>query len=142
MLTDMKDAPRPPAFHWIFVLILSVVTLGIFDDIWMLVQAVWARKIDPSSKALYLCIGGIVLSLAGFSAHGTIGAIIVIASIALSIVGAFSVRDTLSWYISGVRGKPVYLSGVLTIFLGAVYLQYHMTRVRSLTPGPRLAEVH
>jgi hypothetical protein len=132
MLTGMKGAPRPPGFHWIFVLILSVVTLGIFADLWILVQAVWARKIDPSSKGLCLCIGGLVLSLAGLGAHGTPGAVILIASIVLSVVGSFSVRDALSAYITRVRRTPVYLSGVLTIFLGAIYLQYHMNRVRAL----------
>jgi uncharacterized membrane protein YjgN (DUF898 family) len=132
MLTGMKGLPRPPGFHWIFVLLLSIVTLGIFADLWIIVQAVWARKIDPSSKALYLCIGGIVLSLAGFAAHGTPGAIIIIASIVLSVVGSFSVRDSLRAYMTRVKRTPVYLSGILTIFLGAIYLQYHMNRVRSL----------
>jgi diphthamide synthase (EF-2-diphthine--ammonia ligase) len=54
-----------------------------------------------------------------------------LASFVLTIIASFSVRDSLGEYITKVRKTPTFLSGVMTIFFGPIYLQYHMNRVRS-----------
>ena len=41
------------------------------------------------------------------------------------------VKNSLARYITSVEGSPTYLSGLMTIVLGEVYLQYHMNRVRA-----------
>ena len=53
-----QSLPRPPSIHWILLLILSIITLGLFAIIWSLVQANWARRVDPTNKSLRLIVIG------------------------------------------------------------------------------------
>jgi hypothetical protein len=142
MLRGMKhddssqSGPPPPGFHWTLVAVLGIVTLGLFGLAWAIVQAVWARKLDPSSKALTLYIVAIVLSLAGAALEAMnsgipLQAVIQIAAALVATFGAFSVKNSLTAYMVGVEGSPVYLSSLMTLIFGEVYLQYHMNRVRS-----------
>jgi hypothetical protein len=125
-----KGMPQPPGFHWIFVLILEIVTVGLFGCVWAIVQALWAKKIDPSSKALTLYIVAFALSLAGaFDVGIALQAIFEVLSAVIATFGAFSVKDSLAGYIASVTKAPAYLSGLMTIIFGEVYLQYHMNRV-------------
>ncbi len=55
--------PSPPSLHWALVLLLSVVTCGIFLWIWALVEANWVRKVQPTSKEMVLWSFTILLSL-------------------------------------------------------------------------------
>jgi hypothetical protein len=144
MPADPSNVPLPPGLHWTIVLLLDIVTLGLFGYVWAIVQALWARKSDRSSKALGLYIIAIALSVAGcilefFNASVPIQALIQIAAILVATFGAFSVRDSLADYITGVTGTRTWLSGLMTIFFGEVYLQYHMNRVRSFQRHPTLA---
>ena len=134
MNTD--SAPRPPGLHWTLVLILGLVTLGLFGCIWAVVQAVWARKIDASSRALLLYLIAIALYVLGavleaLNASIPTQALVQVGAALVATFGAFSVKDSLAWYIARVEGSPAYLSGLMTILFGEVYLQYHMNRVRS-----------
>jgi hypothetical protein len=134
MTTD--SAPRPPGFHWTLVLILGIATLGLFGCIWAIVQAVWARKIDPSSKAVRLYIIAIGLYVVGGvleAVHADVltQALVQVAAALVATFGAFSVKDSLARYMTNVEGATTYLSGLMTIIFGEVYLQYHMNRVRS-----------
>ncbi len=142
MLSAMKrgksaaSLPPPPNLHWLLVLILGIVTAGIFMDAWLIVQAIWVRKFDPASRSLPLCIIGIVLGILGsgfewLHASHAVEYPTVIAGVVISVVASFRVRDSLGWYISNVKGRPTYLSGVMTLFFASVYLQYHMNRIRS-----------
>jgi len=47
-----RGFPAPPRLHWGIVFGLSVITLGIFGMIWMVVQANWVRKVTKNSKPL------------------------------------------------------------------------------------------
>jgi len=130
------SVPLPPGFHWTLVLILEIVTLGLFGCVWAIVQALWAKKFDPSSKALSLYIVATVVMVAGeilelMHADITIQAAVQIGSALIATFGAFSVKNSLARYITSVEGSPTYLSGLMTIVLGEVYLQYHMNRVRA-----------
>src|SRR5882724_8047742 len=42
--------PAPPDFHWGLVLLLTVVTCTLFSSIWLIVEAVWIKKIKPQSN--------------------------------------------------------------------------------------------
>lgn len=129
--------PRPPGLHWLLVLLLGIATVGLFLDAWLIVQAVWVKKFDRASRALVLCIVGVVSGLLG----GALGSLhaphaveypVDIASLIIGVVASFQVRDSLGEYITSVLSRPTYLSGVMTLFFGPIYLQYHMNRVRSL----------
>jgi hypothetical protein len=128
--------PPPPKLHWTIVLLLGIVTVGIFIDAWLIVQAVWVKKFDRASRSLALCIIGIVLGILGslfewVHAPHSIEYPTEIVGLVISVVASFSVRDSLGVYITSITGRPTYLSGVMTLFFASVYLQYHMNRVRS-----------
>jgi hypothetical protein len=129
-----SNAPQPPGFHWTLVLLLEIVTVGLFGCVWAIVQALWAKKFDRSSKALGLYIVATVLTVFGFildflNASITIQAVVQIAAALIATFGAFSVKNSLARYTTGITGSPTYLSGLMTIIFGEVYLQYHMNRV-------------
>jgi hypothetical protein len=131
-----EKVPPPPRLHWVIVLVLSVVTLGFFADVWFIVQAVWVKKFDPASRALPIYVAGFVLSLAGevmpkMGFDTPMVAVVWVGAIALDLVGSFNLRDSLAAYLSNLEGKRRYLSGTMTIFLGPIYFQYHMNRIRS-----------
>ncbi len=48
--------PDPPNLHWGIVLLIDFFTCGIFQIVWNIVIAAWAKKVDPSSKALLFFI--------------------------------------------------------------------------------------
>ena len=135
MSVDSRNVPRPPGLHWTLVLLLGILTVGIFLDVWMIVQAVWARKLDKANKGLVLYVSGIALSfvvwfLGKANVDVRVQVAVRVATAVLMVVASFKVRDALGEYISDVDRRPTYLSGVLTIFLGPIYLQYHMDKVR------------
>src|SRR5258708_920021 len=39
----------PPNFHWALVLLFTVITCTLFSSVWLIVEAVWIRKIKPQS---------------------------------------------------------------------------------------------
>jgi hypothetical protein len=137
MAADSRvNMPPPPGLHWIIVLLLGIVTAGLFFNVWSIVQSIWARKLQPASKALTLNIAGIAAALLGWgvtslAGNQSAGLAIDIGGLVLLVIAIFSVRDTLSWYITTIEGRATYLSGVMTLFFAEVYIQYHMNKVRS-----------
>lgn len=127
--------PPPPRLHWTLVLLLAIVTLGLFLDIWLIVQALWVRKQDPQNRALQLCILSIVVSIVAEilnAVHASVQltAIVFIISIVLALIPTFAVRDVLAAYLTKATGRRAYLGSFLTLILGPIYLQYHMNKVR------------
>ncbi len=65
--TIPPSVPKIPAVDWWLVLLLSLVTCGLFGYVWTIVQAIWVRKINPGSRALlYLIILSIGFPVFGF----------------------------------------------------------------------------
>lgn len=58
---SFANSPVPPDLHWALVILLSVITFGLFGLIWAFRQAAFVKKIDPTSKAVTL----LVLNLLG-----------------------------------------------------------------------------
>ena len=52
--------PGPPNLHWALVLLITVITFGLFMPIWNVVVSIWLQKVQPNSKALYLYIAAYV----------------------------------------------------------------------------------
>ncbi|MFC5499789.1 DUF4339 domain-containing protein [Caenimonas terrae] len=130
--------PPPPRLHWALVLLLTLVTFGIFFVAWIFVQAAWIKKIHPKSKAMTLLVVYLVLVLLGQviaaasqkdSSEAAVASLLVLAGSVVSIVAIFSMRRSMLNYYNGVEPIGLRLSGVLTFFLGVFYLQYHMTRI-------------
>ena len=123
-----KQTIKPPTLAWPFVLILSVVTLGLFEDVWLLWQSRWAKKVDPQSRATTILVLGVVLFLIGgaFSAFPDFkhaAGWIEFGGLVLSQVGNFSVKGTIE------KRYNVTLSGLMTIFFTSIYFQYHFDRL-------------
>lgn len=121
------DLPPAPSMHWGVVLLLGIVTLGIFTLVWPFIQASWVRKIDSDSKAtLWLGLGvGCLVVGEGFSIGNpgsVLGVLLTLAYVVLFIAAYFgmagSIRRTLAQH-----GLPVEIGGVTLFFFNTLYLQ-------------------
>jgi hypothetical protein len=140
--TPAKPAPKPPALHWAIVLVLALVTWGLFAGIWMFVHAVWVKRIDPKSKALYVLAGGLAFALfvgiiSGITGGGDAGPALLVrlAWIAAVLVAYFDMRAAVE-----VR-FGVELSGILTFFFSVFYLQYHLRLIAKGQHTPRSGRI-
>ena len=125
----------PPNLHWGLLLLLMVVTCGIFGIIWMFIQANWIRRVDPANRSLILYssyIAAVVvataLSAIGDQSFQSLGTVINLAGLICLIVGYFQFRSGLQDYYSG---PPIHLQlgPVMTFFFNTIYFQYHFTRI-------------
>jgi hypothetical protein len=131
-----RTLPQPPRLHWGLVLLFDVLTLGIFDPIWLIVQADWVRKVRGRSRAMPWIIAYMVLMLLFVSV--TVGAIFLglaapampdradsittlfrVVTLILRILAIYVLRNELME--SPIR---ISTSGLITYFLGAMYFQY------------------
>ena len=119
---------RPPTLPWPFVLLLSLVTLGLFEDAWLVWQSGWAKKVDPRSRATIFAVGGLLLFVLGFvftelPELKSLAGWVEIGGLLLSQVANFSVKGTIEKHYN------VALSGMMTIFFTSIYFQYHFDRL-------------
>jgi len=129
--------PVPPDFHWALVLLIGVVTCGLFLSAWLIVEAAWIRKIKPSSSSLVIVIGAIAAGyVSGFlgGAWGRdpeypIASVLWLGSVILHIVAVFSVRGELEEYYNATENINLRLSGVMTFFFAIFYFQHHFSRI-------------
>ena len=124
----MKENARPPALRWPLVLLLSILTLGLFEDAWLIWQSRWAKRVDPRSRATIFMVCGLLLFLIGgflvemWDFKGLAGWI-EFGGLVLSQVGNFSVKGTMEKHYNRA------LSGIMTIFFTSIYFQYHFDRL-------------
>jgi hypothetical protein len=129
----MTGTLKPPTLRWPFVLILSILTLGLFEDAWLLWQSRWAKRADPSSRGTKLLVAGVVLFLIGailsvFADLKSIAGWVDLAGFVMSQVGNFSVKGSIEKHYN------VSLSGLMTIFFSSIYFQYHFDRLAQAKP--------
>jgi hypothetical protein len=137
--------PPPPSLHWGILVLLGVLTCGIFGWVWAFVQAAWVKKVDPQSKGLLyygIAVGLLVLMFAaGFAegmagrpgaANGGIFLICRLAGAIMWVVAAFNMRSSIEEHFNS--GEPIGLSlnGVMTFFFSVYYFQYHFTRINEM----------
>jgi hypothetical protein len=130
--------PLPPNLHWAVLLLLEIFTRQLFNLIWALVQANWARKLIKNNKPLVLVamypagiIAGIVAEVVGGSdsALAIPAAICIIGGVIAYMIGIFSIRSAMEEYYNSTENIGLSLSGVMTFFFSAIYLQYHINRI-------------
>ena len=122
--------------HWGVLLLLVMVTFGLFGLVWPFIQSSWVRKVDPRSRAtlmLGLAFGSFVLGYVmviagavprGESAGGTamLGSLLMLAYFVLFIAAYFSMAGSLERHFS--RGNPaVRIGGITLFFFNVYYLQ-------------------
>jgi len=136
--------PDPPDFPWWAVLLLAVLTGGLFAVIWDLVESSWFRRIEPASKAFWLYLAWAVLYLLRLPgtyhdvAHNLFGGPVYyhphgisvgVLSFALAMASRFVFRDELHRHFNTVEPLSLRLGPVMTFFFGGIYFQYHFNRI-------------
>jgi len=137
----VRAKPNPPRLHWGWVLVLSVITVGLFGMIWMLVQSVWVRKVNGRKAPMVWSIAylafipvimilvfgmGMVLALQDrISALGqmtdAIGDMARVIGFVVYIACAYTLKGAL-------ESEPINipLSGIMTFFFAPIYFQYQL----------------
>jgi hypothetical protein len=127
--------PLPPNLHWVIVLILVVVTRQLFNLVWALVQANWAKNLSGNNKPLVLvamypaAIAAGVLTILIAKPFAVLGSLFIIVGVVMLIVGVFSIKHAMEDYYNSTENIGLSLSGAMTFFFGTVYLQYHINRL-------------
>ena len=113
--------PKPPSLHWALVMLFTILTFGIFGIVWMFVHAMWIRRIDPTSNALFVLAVGIPVQIVlGLDGHELLA----------SLVGAVATTWAYFMMRSSVEARfGMALSGIMTFFFNIFYLQHYMTRI-------------
>jgi hypothetical protein len=124
--------PLPPNLHWSLVLILGVVTLQLFNMVWAVVLANWARKLSGDNKPMVLVamypagLVGIILLTALYPDAAPVAGLLRLVIAIVYIVGMFSIKAAMEEYYTSTENIGLMLSGVMTFFFSTVYLQYHV----------------
>jgi hypothetical protein len=137
----------PPDLHWAAVVVLSIVTFGLFWMFWNYKVARFVNKIDPASSAVKqaLAIVGVValqvgvgiilgvLSGLGISdLADNVGPLDKVFDSLIGLIDIFMVigmRKSLLRHYSSVEPIGLKLNELLTIVLGVVYFQFHFSNI-------------
>jgi hypothetical protein len=136
----VATVPLPPNLHWGFVFLLGAITRGLFNMIWALLQANWARKLINDNKPMVLVAmypagmiaGFVAMAMAAGFGHqelAALGGILIFAGLIVYIVGVFSIKHAMEDYYNSTEKIGLQLSGGMTFFFSTVYLQYHINRI-------------
>ena len=137
---QQSGAPNPPNLHWGLVLLFTFLSCGIFAWVWIIMEAVWVRKIRPQSKGLLFVVIALACDIASFSfggfstavdRAGNPGGLFSLAGLVLILIGVFQMRKDLEEYYNSVEPIHLQLSGVMTFFFAVFYFQYHFTRINN-----------
>ncbi len=127
--------PLPPNLHWSIVLILDAVTRQLFNMVWALIQANWARRLINDNKPMVLVAmypAGIVagmLTIALYKDFAPLGGIFILAGAIVYLFGVFSIKAAMEEYYNSTENIGLVLSGVMTFFFSSIYIQYHINRI-------------
>jgi hypothetical protein len=133
--------PAPPRLHWGIVLALSIVTIGLFGMVWLLVQAHWVKKVTRDGKPFAWCLAYLLSLPAVYMAAFVGGLLLAILHqpdtlamftailIGVTRLGMFVLYVFAAFTLKGaLEAQPIDipLSGVMTFFFSATYFQYHL----------------
>jgi hypothetical protein len=132
--------PHPPSLGWGWLCVLVGLTFGVFLVVWMLVQSVWVRKIDPKSKATLFYTLAVLTYVALFvignveqNVNTTFQMVLQTglwwAGAILYVVGSFSIKRSLEWYYNTAEPIKLHLSSPMVVFFGTIYLQYFLSEI-------------
>jgi hypothetical protein len=139
-VSALGEPAVPIDFHWALVLLIGIVTCGIFNYAWLIVESVFVRKVKPASKGLLFVIiaiagffvGGFVNGIMAAASHGQAapyGSLFSLAALVLYLVGVFQMKSDLEDYYNSIEPINLQLSGVMVFFFNVYYFQYHFSRI-------------
>ena len=121
------------------MLLLSVLTCGLFGWAWLIVQAAYVRKIDSESHGVLLSVFSFLSFFAGWFinviSRATDGqtspwyGVLAFVGFILLLGALFQIRSDLEDYYTIVEPIQLNVSGVMTFFFGIFYFQHHFTRI-------------
>jgi hypothetical protein len=137
--TQFSNSPKPPSLHWALVLLLTIVTFGLFGLVWMYIQARFARQLDPANRAPFqvlVCALLVVVQIV----FGVVVAVTIVrggqgtdlsAVMTMLRMFEFILIMTAYWQIRATLTKHygVELNGVLTVLFNVYYVQYHLSKL-------------
>jgi len=142
-----QTVDRPPKMSVLLLIVLVLVTLGLFAPIWFLIRKDWLNRLSATRKLgsglayaslVLICISAVLGVFVPMIVGVTIGALddlLWIAGWVCLVILAFRVeRILIQHYIKGL-GLNVGFDGAATFLFNLYYLQYKMNRL------PVLAEV-
>lgn len=147
--------PIPPDLQWGLVLLLGIVTCGMFNLVWIFIEAAFVKKIKPESSHLKLIITGMAIQFGSIFVFYALAIALAAASAArgsheppaalgflfvfywlgllggwvVNIIGNFKLRDAMVEYYNTVEPINLRMSGVMTFFFNILYFQYHLSRI-------------
>jgi len=129
--------PLPPNWHWAIVLVLGIVTRQLFNLIWAILQANWARKLINDNKPMVLVamypagmvVGVLMTVLFRGGPLAALGGLFILAGAIVYLFGVFSIRAAMEDYYNSTENIGLTLNGVMTFFFSTVYIQYHINRL-------------
>lgn len=143
-----EQVPLPPNLHWSLVLIINIVASLIpfgflFNVVWTLILANWARKLDRDNNTLIyvamypagLIAGFIAIVVANIArSDGTgfgagIGVLLMLGGVIAYVIGVFKIKAAMEAYYNFNENIGLHLSGVMTFFFSTIYLQFHVNRL-------------
>lgn len=143
--------PDPPNLNWALVLLFGFFSCGVFFVIWDLVQALWAKRVEPTTKALLYFIIYAIFWVLYFISYATtmapqmmhnqtptippIIALCWLGLVVFVIIYRFTMKATLERHFNGPEPIGLRLSGVMTFFFGCLYFQYHLSRINQIKRG-------
>jgi hypothetical protein len=141
----VSQYPPPPSLHWGILILLGVLTCGIFGWVWAFIQAAWVKKVQPESKALLyygIAVGLFVLMFGGAfmagvqgqagAARGPVFLLFRLAGAIMWLVAAFNMRSSIEDHFNSAEPIGLSLNGVMTFFFSIYYFQYHFTRINEM----------
>lgn len=140
--TGTGGTPLPPNLHWALVLLLGLITCGLFALFWAFRQAAWVRKIVPRCNAIlmyslyvFLLFLSMVVSVGGPSSRETasgpetLSLLLQLGAMVSFWIGAFQIRSCLLEYYNQIEPIGLRLRPIMTFFFSTLYFQYHMSRI-------------
>jgi hypothetical protein len=145
--------PDPPNLSWALLLLFGILTCGIFNVIYELIQVLWLKSVRPTTKVVIYYVVWVVLQfittghsfrrmflLGMMGMHGTLtrypvdffGPSFSIAAFVMVMVYRFSMRSELEEHFNTVDPIGLRLSGIMTFFFGSLYFQYHFNRINDI----------
>jgi len=138
-IPGQRAYPAPPRLPWGYLVLFLIMTGGLSQVVWDLVLAIWVRKVQPQSRAIYYYSMVVVLHLAAFanligtrsndSEVSSTTTLFGIGIIVLRLMGRFSMRKSLEDHFDEAGPMGLSLSEVMTFFFGSIYFQYHLNRI-------------
>jgi len=138
---SFEPVSLPPNLHWVLLLLLVVISRQLFNWIWAMVLANWARRLINNNKPLVLVAmypAGVLAGILAFAlfppatagpAPTLVAILCIIGGLVAYLVGIFSIRGAMEDYYNSKENIALELSGAMTFFFSTVYLEYHVNRI-------------